>query len=195
MKVIIKIIREFKLFFDLELFKGGKNVQLGCGNKPLKDFINVDFYNKKYADEILDLNKPLPYETSSVDLIYSDNVFEHIDNLLGLMQECHRVLKENGKLVIKVPYFKSKHAFVDPTHVNFFTLQSMDYYVENTHFNNEYRFFNESFKSQEIFVDDNDMSFFKKLVAIYAVHRPNHFENSIWSNLFVFHNITYVLNK
>lgn len=193
--MLIKLIDEFHKKFSLDNYIGQKNLHFGCGNKPLKDFINIDFYNKKYADEIVDLNQKLPYENESIDLIYSDNVFEHIQNLLGLIQECNRVLKKGGHLIIKVPYFKSKHAFVDPTHIRFFTIQSMDYYVKNKYFYDEYKFFEESFESLEIYLDGEEKSFFKKLVSIYAIKRPNHFENSIWSNLFVFHNITYVLRK
>lgn len=193
--LLSKIYTEIIKKYDLNQYMGKKNLHFGCGNKPLKGFINVDFYNKTYADEIVDLNKELPYLSESIDLIYSDNVFEHINNLLELIRECNRVLKKGGVLIIKVPYFKSKHAFVDPTHIKFFTIQSMDYYVKNTYFNDEYKFFDEVFESMEIFLDYENRSFFKKLISIYATKRPNHFENSIWSNLYVFHNITYILRK
>ena len=193
--MINKIKKEFTKEYNLNAYLGKKNLHLGCGNKPMKGFINVDYYNKKYADEIVDLNQSLPYESESIDFIYSDNVFEHIDNLLDLIKECNRVLKKDGTLIIRVPYFKSKHAFVDPTHINFFTIQSMDYYVKNTYFNNEYKFFDEVFESMDIFLDPVNKSLFKKLISIYAIKRPNHFENSIFSNIFVFHNIIYVLRK
>lgn len=192
---INQVIKKFRKKFNLESYMGKNNLHLGCGNKPMKNFINIDFYNKIYADEIVDLNKKLPYESKTIDLIYSDNVFEHIENLLGLIRECHRILKKNGTLIVKVPYFKSKHAFVDPTHVNFFTIQSMDYYIANTYFNNQYKFFDETFESIEFFLDHPNEHLLKKIIAIYAIMRPNHFENSIWSNIFVFHNITYVLRK
>lgn len=190
-----KLNKKLKRKYNLENYIGKKNLHLGCGNKPMKNFINVDYYNKQYADEIVNLNQRLPYEAESIDLIYSDNVFEHIENLLGLIKECHRVLKKGGTLIIKVPYFKSKHAFVDPTHINFFTIQSMDYFVKDTYFNNEYRFFEESFESMDIFLDAHEKSIFKKLISIYAIMRPNNFENSIWSSVFVFHNIVYILRK
>jgi SAM-dependent methyltransferase len=144
-KIYNEIIKEY----DLNQYVGKKNLHFGCGNKPLKGFINVDFYNKTYADDIVDLNKELPYLSESINLIYSDNVFEHINNLLELIRECNRVLKKGGVLIIKVPYFKSKHAFVDPTHINFFTIQSMNYYIKNTYFNDEYKFFDEAFESTE----------------------------------------------
>lgn len=193
--ILQKIRAKLNKKYNLKDYIGKKNLHLGCGNKPMKDFINVDYYNKTYADDIVDLNKGLPYESNSIDLIYSDNVFEHIVNLLNLIKECHRVLKKGGVLIVKVPYFKSKHAFVDPTHINFFTIQSMDYYVKGKYFNEEYKFFDETFESMDIFLDYDNKSFLKKIIGIYAIARPNHFENSIWSNLFIFHNITYVLRK
>ncbi len=108
----------------------------------------------------------------------------------------HRVLKDDeGILIIKVPYFKSKHAFVDPTHKNFFTVQSMDYYIKDTYFNNEYKFFLETFESIEIYLDPNRNGFIKRILELIAIKKPNFFENSILSSLFVFHNIVYVLRK
>lgn len=191
----MKIIEILKRKYFLKDYMGEKNLNLGCGNKPLKNFINVDYYNKTYADIIADLNQNLPFKSESIDLIYSDNVFEHIENFINLIQECYRILKKGGVLIIKVPYFKSKHAFVDPTHKKFFTIQTMDYFVKNTYFNKEYKFFDEAFESLEIFLDYDNKSFLKKLISIYSIKRPDHFENSILSNLFVFHNIIYILRK
>ncbi|MFC1785302.1 methyltransferase domain-containing protein [Candidatus Neomarinimicrobiota bacterium] len=196
MKKLRKFLLQINSKFDLDEYKGSRNLHLGCGNKPLKNFLNLDYYNTKYIDEKVDLNKPLPYENNSFNLIYSDNVFEHIENLIDLIKECYRILKKDGHLIIKVPYFKSKHAFVDPTHKIYFTIQSMDYFVKGTYFNKEYRFIKESFETLYIYLDDGQNSvLFKKIIAIFASNRPNYFENSIWSNLFVFHNITYIMRK
>jgi len=181
--------------FKLELYMGNHNLHLGCGNKILDNFINVDYYNNKYSDKLFNLNEKLPYDSNSIDLIYSDNVFEHINNFLQLIQECNRILKPGGTLIIRVPYFKSKHAFVDPTHINFFTIQSMDYYIKDTYFYKNYKFFEESFRNLEIFFDPNRCSILKKIVEYYAIKRPNVFENSILSNLIVFSNIIFVLKK
>ena len=161
------------------------------------NFINVDYYNRDNADLIADLENDLPYANESIDFIYSDNVFEHIKNLLGLIKECHRVLKKGGVLALKVPYFKSRHSYVDPTHCNFFTLQSMDYYCAGTIFNKYYKFFNEVFAELEIFIDPQEekKGFLRKLVEKYALRNPHQYENSILSTLIVFNNIVYVLRK
>jgi SAM-dependent methyltransferase len=197
-KLVDILQRNLKLSknFNINQYTSGNNIHLGCGNRPLSNFINVDYYNRKHADLIADLEKDLPYSSESIDFIYSDNVFEHIKNLLGLMKECHRVLRMGGFLAVKVPYFKSRHAYVDPTHRNFFTLQSMDYYCADSYFNQYYKFFDESFTELEIFIDpDQKKGTLRKLMEKYALRRPNQYENSILSTLIVFNNLVYVLRK
>lgn len=181
--------------FSLTDFIGEKNINLGCGNKPLDSFINADFYNSSYADITLDLNAPLPFKKNNIDLIYADNVFEHIKNYLQLVKECYMALKKGGYLIVRVPYFKSKHAFVDPTHINFFTIQSMDYFVGDTFFYMQYRFFDLCYDKLTIYLDPEKQNILKNIMKYIAIKRPNFFENTILSNLFVFHNITFVLRK
>lgn len=45
----------------------------------------------------------LPFADASFDIIFSSNVLEHVDNLKGLLQEMHRVLKNGGKCIHLVP--------------------------------------------------------------------------------------------
>lgn len=181
--------------YSLDEMKGEVNINLGCGNRPISGFINTDFYNREYADEVFDLNYDFPFANSSCDLIYSDNVFEHVHDTIGLVDRCYKCLKTGGVLIIKVPYFKSKHAFVDPTHVKFFTIQTFDYFVEGKYFNQQYRFTQNAFSGIDIYLDADSNSWLKNIIACYAIRRPNHFENSILSSLFVFHNIVFVLRK
>ena len=194
LKKFIILGNHYSRHFKLSGYMGKENIQLGCGDKPLNNFLNIDFYNKRHADELIDLNQPLPYQSETFDLIFSDNVFEHIQNLLQLIKECHRILKKGGHLIVKTPYFKSKHAFVDPTHTNFFTIQSMDYYVKDTYSYKEYRFFEDCFDELNIFLD-HDNNLLKKTVEFLALRRPTFFENSLLSNIIVFQNITYILKK
>lgn len=197
-KLVDILQRRLKLSnkFDINQYTSHNNLHLGCGNKPLQNFINVDYFNREHADLIANLENNLPYASESIDFIYSDNVFEHIKNLPNLMKECHRVLRKGGVLVVRVPYFKSRHAFVDPTHCNFFTLQSMDYYCTDTIFNKYYKFFDEVFADLEIFIDpDQKKGILRKFIEKNALNRPNQYENSILSTLIVFNNLVYVLKK
>ena len=194
-KAAIQAYKQHSNGYSIDEMKGEKNINLGCGNRPLTGFVNTDFYNKKFADEIFDLNLDFPFEESSCDLLYSDNVCEHLHDTVAFINSCYKCLKPGGHLVIKVPYFKSKHAFVDPTHFKFFTIQTLDYFVNGKFFNEKYRFTENSFSSCNIFLDVGSASYFKHLIACYAIKRPNRFENSILSSLFVFHEIVYVLRK
>ncbi len=199
MKKINKFIREFRLNlnqrFDLNKYTGAVNLNLGCGNRPLRGFVNVDKYNRKYADEIYDLNKEIPVKSDSVDLVYSDNVFEHISNILDLMKECQRILKPGGHLVTRVPYFKSKSAFVDPTHVNYFTVRSMDYFVKGTYFYDQYRFFDNSFRQKKILLDPDRSSIIGRLPKALFLTASDYLEDSLWSSLIIYENIVYILKK
>jgi SAM-dependent methyltransferase len=181
--------------FQLKDHMGQVNYNFGCGLKPLPDFINVDFYTKTHADEIIDLDQPLPMASASADLIFADNVFEHIKNYLQLIEECLRVLKPGGKLIVKVPYFRSKFAFVDPTHCNFFTLTSMDYFVQGTYNNKHYAFFEPSFRHQDIHINDGRATGWRRLAYSYCMKRQDRVENSILSMMLGIESLTYVLTK
>lgn len=52
-----------------------------------------------------DLTKPLPFETGSVDGIYSSHFLEHIylDDARALLRECHRVLRPGAVLRLALP--------------------------------------------------------------------------------------------
>jgi prepilin-type processing-associated H-X9-DG protein len=80
-------------------------LNLGCGAKYLEGFINVDgnLFCKK--DMWLDLRNHLPFDNESVDGIYCSHVLEHFypTELRGVLQECHRVLKQGGGIRILVP--------------------------------------------------------------------------------------------
>ncbi len=56
---------------------------------------------------IHDLNKlPLPFPDEHFDKIYANNIIEHIGiELYSFIKECHRVLRDGGSLIIKMPNF------------------------------------------------------------------------------------------
>jgi SAM-dependent methyltransferase len=50
----------------------------------------------------------LSFENSSIDLITSNHVFEHVpDDILGY-SECYRVLRKNGALIFSVPLYDTR---------------------------------------------------------------------------------------
>ena len=201
MASLLKKFKEYSSLYRRKPFRledciGEKNINLGCGRRPMEKFVNVDYYAKDHCDVVADLNEKLPFDSESADLIYSDNVFEHIEKFLDLIQECYRVLKPGGYLVVKVPYFKSRHAFTDPTHCNFFNLASFDYYVKGTYANEYYAFFEECFSELTIYIDPDKKKWFgRKFMETYALKRTLKFEMGPLANISIFSNITYVLKK
>ena len=104
-------------------------INLGCGRKYLEGYVNCDVVPSVRADRHFNLNTfPYPFENDSADEIFMDNVLEHLDEPLKIVEECHRILKKGGLLKIIVPYAKTDWALQDPTHKHFFTERSMDYF-------------------------------------------------------------------
>jgi hypothetical protein len=105
-------------------------------------------------------------------------------------------LRPGGVLVAHVPYFRSSWAHIDPTHVRSFTINSMDYFVAGTHCHQQYRFADGAFRRIEVILD-NDFRprVLRAFFAALALRFPTRFENSFLSNLFVFQQLSYVLEK
>jgi predicted SAM-dependent methyltransferase len=106
-----------------------KILDLGCGNKKKEGAIGIDINPCTNPDVVHDLNTfPYPFEDSTFDEIYADNVIEHLDEVFKVMEELQRICKPGGILIIKVPYFRSRYAFIDPTHKHYFTVESFTYF-------------------------------------------------------------------
>lgn len=172
-----------------------KAINLGCGNRPLQGFLNVDLVDAPGVDALVDLEKPLPYETGSVDLIFADNVFEHIRRYIELLTECSRVLRAGGKLVVDVPYFRSAGAFIDPTHVNFFTLRSLRYFIPGTYESEKYGYLPTLFRTLRVVVNPTKQSAPMAIISLVAGSRPEWIEDTPLSVVLPIRSVRFVLEK
>lgn len=89
-----------------KLIDGKEYVYLEIGSGPKKGFnnwITVDICNG--CDIQYDLAMGIPFPDNSVDFIYSSHFLEHFyyKDILVLLTECHRVLKDNGRISACVP--------------------------------------------------------------------------------------------
>lgn len=107
-ELVIKFNHEDKCHFNRkkakEMSKKVKNVQLGCGNHILEDYINIDINDK--ADIYWDVRKGLPFDDNSIEKIFSEHFFEHLDYPISankVLEESYRVLKGSGEIIIGVP--------------------------------------------------------------------------------------------
>jgi len=86
------------------LKKDFEKVQIGGGSHLLDGFLNIDVFPP--ADLIYDIREGIPLKSNSVKLIFSEHFLEHIDYPISVkffVNECYRVLKKRGELIIGVP--------------------------------------------------------------------------------------------
>ena len=173
-----------------------KKLDLGCGKKKRDGFVGVDWSDRHNADVIHDLNNfPYPFDDSSIDLIYMDNVLEHLEKPVKVIEEIHRILKPAAEVIIIVPYFRSMWAFADPTHITFYTVNSFAYYDPTHIICKRYDYSNARFKVQSIsFNQELKNSFFKKIIVKFANKFPNRYEYYL-SHLLPLDDITFKLKK
>ena len=106
-------------------------LNLGCGNNYLDGYINVDINHKVKCDVSMDFEKgKFPWKSGEVDEIIAEMVVEHIWNIDHFMNECWRVLKKGGQMLITTPTAGTIAYWKDPTHVKGFVEQTFRYYAD-----------------------------------------------------------------
>lgn len=113
--------------------KEKKILDIGCGNHKIPGAIGLDSSRIPGVDIVHDLNKrPYPIKDNSFDVIYANQVLEHLDAPLDdtLLELC-RICKPDGRIKIIVPHALNLCAFSDPTHKQFFTWFTFDYFGSN----------------------------------------------------------------
>jgi len=109
-----------------------KKLNIGCGNKKMKGWINLDSFPGCYPDLVHDLNSyPYPFYDDEIDEVYADNVLEHLDDKIKPLEELWRICKKGAKITIVVPIVPSVFAFQDPTHKQFYGFSTFDYFTKD----------------------------------------------------------------
>ncbi|MFL0357658.1 class I SAM-dependent methyltransferase [Erythrobacter sp. GH1-10] len=96
--------------------EGPRGLNLGSGSHCIDGMLNVDIDPR--ADAFVDLTKPLPLPDACFDVIFTEEVIEHVDEAAGarLLDECFRVLKPGGVIHVATPcleYFGARVANED----------------------------------------------------------------------------------
>jgi hypothetical protein len=105
-------------------------LNLGCGDKRLSGWVNVDYVEDCNPDMVCDLEQfPYPWETDSVDEILLSHVLEHLgqsrDTYLGIIKELYRICCHGAIIHIHVPHPRHDHFIWDPTHVRPILVESL----------------------------------------------------------------------
>lgn len=79
-------------------------LHLACGRNIMPGWANVDLTGPLRVIK-LDLTRPLPIDSNSMSVVYTEHFIEHIEHRHAqqLLRECHRVLKPGGVLRLSTP--------------------------------------------------------------------------------------------
>ena len=105
-------------------------IDLGSGPNPKKGCYSIDHLQLDGIDIVADLNKPFDLlPDNSAEYVFSSHALEHVEQFLPLIAELHRITIAGGMIEIVVPHFSNPFFYSDPTHVRFFGLYTMNYFV------------------------------------------------------------------
>lgn len=94
-------------------------LDIGCGARKTEGHVGIDICACEGVDYVMDVrNTPWPIDDGTVDSIHCSHFFEHLDGpeRVKFMEECYRVLKVGGQLVVICPHWSSMRAYGDPSH-------------------------------------------------------------------------------
>lgn len=121
-----------KFYFEIKEFLGKNVLDFGCGaNHILSDILNKNNINSSYYD--LYFYPDENYKKNLYDAIILEEVIEHIENPLLVLQDLAMLLNPNGKIIIRtrlIPenVFNIKWWYLrDCTHISFFDYNTFLY--------------------------------------------------------------------
>lgn len=114
--------------------KPQQRLNLGCGTDVRPGFVNLDVAALPGVDVVHDLDVlPLPFEDETFSEIVCQDVLEHVD-LVGVLRECHRILRIGGVLHVQSPHFTSPSVYIDPTHRRAFSIETLQFFAASGRF-------------------------------------------------------------
>ncbi|MBT3866185.1 methyltransferase domain-containing protein [Candidatus Woesearchaeota archaeon] len=89
----------------------------------------IDIAPAAKPDVVWDLRKtPWPIEDNQFDIVYAENIIEHLPDTCAVMQEIWRVCKDGAKVKIIVPHYTGFTSWSCPEHYKTFTSITFDYF-------------------------------------------------------------------
>jgi len=125
------------------LLEKGKKYSIldyGCGAKPyehlfeghIEKYTGVDVGENPHADFNIQPGERLAFEDNTFDFVLSSQVLEHVKDVDQYMEECRRVLKSGGVLLLSTHGTWQFHA--SPYDYNRWTCMGLQYLIERSGF-------------------------------------------------------------
>lgn len=120
-------------------FKNKHCLDFGCGERSFAKFfnkyeintVNCDVSQNKFGtvDVIIQANeKKLPFEDGAFEGIFMFDVLEHIPNDVEVLSELYRVMKNDGMLILSIPFMYRFHEI--PNDYRRYTPSGLKYILE-----------------------------------------------------------------
>jgi SAM-dependent methyltransferase len=90
-------------------------INAGCGGEALPGLVNLDIRPVPGIDLRADVRR-LPWANASVIDVRAYSLLEHFSDPCDVLDELHRVLRPEGRLIVRVPALGTNAAHLDPTH-------------------------------------------------------------------------------
>jgi len=111
-KILDRLLEQNKYYYKgIVLDIGGRD--RGKFKKPkdeVEKWIFADIEQKHKPDIILNVEDMNNIVTESIDVINAVELFEHVENIEKGLNECYRVLKKNGTMILSAPFLYPIHA-------------------------------------------------------------------------------------
>lgn len=108
--------------------ENSKVLNVGSGCLKIPKATNVDIYPFRNVDVVSDANN-LPFCQEKFDAVILENLLEHVVDPVKVVKESYRVLKQNGIVLVEVPFQYEFHN--SPCDYYRFTLQGIEKLLKN----------------------------------------------------------------
>lgn len=148
MKKVEEYWKKYRYLSEIEKlidFDHSKILDVGCGISSLLNHINgerwgidplIDEYKKMFNyDPSIHLKKAsgenIPFPPNTFDVVICSNVLDHTTNPRKVLNQIHRVLKKDGKLILTIEIFVDKNIQGIPGHPHRVTIDSLMVLLKN----------------------------------------------------------------
>jgi SAM-dependent methyltransferase len=166
-------------------------LNLGAGKTDFPGVTAVDwvkFPNVKIVHNLEEF--PWPIADNSVDVVMAFHFMEHTADMFKTFSEINRICKNGARVLVEVPHFRNSNAHKDPTHKQFITTRTMNYFCKNNHTYSNLPFTMELVDMSVGWPAHNSKNPIKRFLKNWFKNHPNQYDNWLYHffmcNLLVF---------